>query len=190
MIVAGTLAGAGKLNVFLVILAAWAGAVIGDNISYGIGKFAGERTVKRPAVDPGASQVIALDWVDGSQETFSNLGQDGAFVDKDYAKRHDLEMGSTSTSPSSTASPSSSGSRASSTRPQAARRSGPSRSPPPPGMQNNSDPQNLYSFVKMEGGETDANLAALDKASSRTRTPRRSRGRTSSTARSPVSARS
>ena len=29
---------------------------------------------------------------------------------------------------------------------------------------NNSDPQNLYSFVKMEGGETDANLAALDKA--------------------------
>ena len=29
------------------ILAAWAGAVIGDNISYGIGKFAGERTVKR-----------------------------------------------------------------------------------------------------------------------------------------------
>ena len=47
VIVAGTLAGAGDLNVFLVILAAWAGAVIGDNISYGIGKFAGERTVKR-----------------------------------------------------------------------------------------------------------------------------------------------
>jgi membrane-associated protein len=47
VIVAGTLAGAGKLNVFLVILCAWGGAVIGDNISYGIGKFAGERTVKR-----------------------------------------------------------------------------------------------------------------------------------------------
>jgi ABC-type antimicrobial peptide transport system permease subunit len=29
---------------------------------------------------------------------------------------------------------------------------------------NNSEPQNLYSFVKMEGGETDANLAALEKA--------------------------
>ena len=47
VIVAGTLAGAGDLNVLLVILAAWAGAVTGDNISYGIGKWAGERTVKR-----------------------------------------------------------------------------------------------------------------------------------------------
>jgi membrane-associated protein len=47
VIIGGTLAGAGDLDVFLVILAAWAGAVIGDNISYGIGKFAGERTVKR-----------------------------------------------------------------------------------------------------------------------------------------------
>ncbi len=47
VIVAGALAGAGDLNVVLVILAAWTGAVIGDNISYGIGKWAGERTVKR-----------------------------------------------------------------------------------------------------------------------------------------------
>jgi membrane-associated protein len=47
VILAGTLAGAGDLNVFLVILSAWAGAVIGDNISYGIGKWAGERTVRR-----------------------------------------------------------------------------------------------------------------------------------------------
>jgi membrane-associated protein len=47
VILAGTLAGAGDLNVFLVIGCAWAGAVVGDNISYGIGKFAGEHTVKR-----------------------------------------------------------------------------------------------------------------------------------------------
>ena len=47
VILAGTLAGAGDLNVFLVIGCAWAGAVAGDNISYGIGKFAGEHTVKR-----------------------------------------------------------------------------------------------------------------------------------------------
>ncbi len=37
----------GDLNVVLVILAAWGGAVTGDNISYGIGKWAGERTVRR-----------------------------------------------------------------------------------------------------------------------------------------------
>ena len=47
VIVAGTLAGAGDLSLVLVILAAWAGAVAGDNISYGIGKWAGEHTVRR-----------------------------------------------------------------------------------------------------------------------------------------------
>jgi membrane-associated protein len=47
VIVAGTLAGAGDLNVVLVILAASAGAVVGDNISYGIGKWVGKRTVRR-----------------------------------------------------------------------------------------------------------------------------------------------
>ena len=47
VVVAGTLAGAGDLNVFVVILAAASGAIVGDNISYAIGKFVGERTVKR-----------------------------------------------------------------------------------------------------------------------------------------------
>ena len=47
VIIAGTLAGAGDLSLPLVILAAWAGTVAGDNISYGIGKWAGERTVRR-----------------------------------------------------------------------------------------------------------------------------------------------
>ncbi len=47
VVLAGVLAGAGDLNVFVVIAVAWAGAVAGDNISYGIGKFVGERTVRR-----------------------------------------------------------------------------------------------------------------------------------------------
>ena len=47
VIIAGTLAGAGDLSLVLVILSAWAGAVVGDNVSYGIGKFAGEHTVRR-----------------------------------------------------------------------------------------------------------------------------------------------
>ena len=66
MIVAGTLAGAGDLNVCLVILAAWAGAVIGDNISYGIGKFAGERTVKRLFSHPKA--LKGFDWAEKQLE--------------------------------------------------------------------------------------------------------------------------
>ena len=47
VILGGALAGAGDLNVFLVIACAWVGAVVGDNISYFIGKWAGEHTVKR-----------------------------------------------------------------------------------------------------------------------------------------------
>lgn len=46
-IAGGVLAGSGELNLPLVMLAASCGAFLGDNISYGIGSFLGERTVKR-----------------------------------------------------------------------------------------------------------------------------------------------
>ena len=46
-ITSGVLAGSGELSLPLCILAASAGAFIGDNISYGIGTLLGERTVKR-----------------------------------------------------------------------------------------------------------------------------------------------
>ena len=122
------------------------------------------KTIFATAVDPGASQVITLDWVEGSQETLANLGDDGAFVDKGYAKDHDLEPGSPV---------------------DVTFVNGVTKQfrvkgifdPPPGGTpfgpvtisasvwdENNADPQNIYSFVKMEGGETDANLAALEQA--------------------------
>jgi membrane-associated protein len=47
VITAGNLASSGDLVLPLVILSAAAGAVAGDNISYFIGKWAGERTVRR-----------------------------------------------------------------------------------------------------------------------------------------------
>ena len=46
-ITGGVLAGSGELELGLVILAASTGAIIGDNISYGIGSWVGEHTVKR-----------------------------------------------------------------------------------------------------------------------------------------------
>jgi membrane-associated protein len=46
-ITGGVLAGSGDLNLLLVILAASCGAILGDNISFGIGRFVGERTLKR-----------------------------------------------------------------------------------------------------------------------------------------------
>jgi membrane protein DedA with SNARE-associated domain len=47
MVVGGNLASSGDLVLLLVIVCGATGAVLGDNISYGIGTLAGERTVKR-----------------------------------------------------------------------------------------------------------------------------------------------
>lgn len=47
LVIGGSFAASGDLNLLLVILAGAAGAVVGDNISYGIGNFVGEKTVKR-----------------------------------------------------------------------------------------------------------------------------------------------
>ena len=46
------------------------------------------------AVDEDAGEVITLDWVEGSQAVFRELGANGAFVDDGYAEDHDLGVGS------------------------------------------------------------------------------------------------
>ena len=46
------------------------------------------------AVDPGAKQVLTLDWKQGSQNTLATLGANGAFVDDGYADDHHLNVGS------------------------------------------------------------------------------------------------
>lgn len=47
LVIGGTFAASGDLSLLLVILAGAAGAVVGDNISYGLGTLVGERTVKK-----------------------------------------------------------------------------------------------------------------------------------------------
>jgi putative ABC transport system permease protein len=122
------------------------------------------KTIFATAVNPEAGQMFNLDWVSGSNSTIASLGDDGAFIDKDYAKDHDLQVGSQfpMTFPSGATDffvvkgifdPPSGGS--------------------PFGRVTVSSaswdslverPENLYSFVLMRGGQTDANLAALDDA--------------------------
>jgi putative ABC transport system permease protein len=45
-------------------------------------------------VDPGASRVFNLDWTRGSQSVLESLGSDGAFVSRGFAKDHNLRVGS------------------------------------------------------------------------------------------------
>ena len=116
------------------------------------------------AADPGMADVIDIDWTEGSQEVFAELGQDGVFVDESFADDNDLELGST----------------VAITFPNGNEREFVVRGifdPPTGGSpfgvvtisaaawdEEVPSPRNLYSFVKMEGGETDANQAALDAA--------------------------
>jgi putative ABC transport system permease protein len=114
------------------------------------------------AVDPATRSMFNVDWAEGSQAVLSSLGRDGAFVDKSYAEDHDLRVGSPINLTFA------SGDR------QAFRIRG-IFEPPPGGSpfgnvtisaatwdRFNPQPRNLYSFVRMEGGATDAKLAALE----------------------------
>jgi putative ABC transport system permease protein len=117
------------------------------------------------AVNPGGSQIFRINWLDGGSNTvIAKLGRRGAFVDDGFAKTHHLAIGSplTLTAPTGRSvdlhvigifKPPTGGS--------------------PFGPVTISDavwdglydaPQNIYSFVRMRGGENDANLAALTKA--------------------------
>ena len=116
------------------------------------------------AVDPGMADVIEMTWKEGSQAVFSQLGSDGVFVDDGYAKKHSLRAGSPVeiTFPNGSTKtfvvkgvfdPPSGGSPFGTVTISAAAwdREVPS-------------PENLFSFVKMAGGTTDENQAALDEA--------------------------
>lgn len=62
VITAGVLAGTGDLSLPLVIVCASAGAFVGDNISYGLGTWFGEHTVKRLFRHERAHR--AFDWAE------------------------------------------------------------------------------------------------------------------------------
>ena len=114
------------------------------------------------AVDPDAAEVIKLDWVEGSQDVFRELGADGAFVDDGFAKDHGLSVGSpiTVTVPSGK---------------QLELTVKGIFDPPAGGSPFGAvtfssatfdkvydSPRNLYTFILMDGGESDANTQALE----------------------------
>jgi ABC-type antimicrobial peptide transport system permease subunit len=121
-------------------------------------------TIGVTAVEPQTPKVLTLDWKAGGQSALGSLGADGAVVDDGYADTHHLVLGS----PISLLTPA--GSRI------------PLRvrgifDPPTGGSpfgavtissatfdRNYQEPQNLFTFVEMRGGVTDANTAALQAA--------------------------
>jgi putative ABC transport system permease protein len=54
-----------------------------------------DKSTSLSAVDPGGSKILSLDWTTGSPAVLDTLGPSDAFTDKDYAKKHHLQVGST-----------------------------------------------------------------------------------------------
>jgi len=114
------------------------------------------------AVDPTAGEVIRLDWVEGSQDVFGELGADGAFIDDGFAEDHGLSVGS----PIAITVPSG----------QQLELTVKGIFDPPAGgspfgaVTFSSEtfdklydpPRNLYTFILMDGGESEQNTQALE----------------------------
>jgi putative ABC transport system permease protein len=133
------------------------------NVRVGDAKAFG-KTFFATAVNPSASSIFLLDWTQGSQQTLATLGDDGAFTDKGYAKTHHLVVGSPV---------------------QLMFTNGTHKTfhikgifdPPAGGSpfgkvtisqatwdRYNTTPRNLYTFIRMRGGESPANLRTLEAA--------------------------
>ncbi|MFF0341806.1 ABC transporter permease [Kribbella sp. NPDC004875] len=123
-----------------------------------------DKTIQITAVDQDASGLLNFDWQAGSQASLSALAPNGAIVDSDYAKAHSLSLGSPITltmvtgkkvpftvrgifKPPAGGSPFGNVTIATTTFDAV-----------------NPQPQNIYTFLKMQGGVTAANTAALNDA--------------------------
>jgi membrane-associated protein len=72
VVIGGNLASSGDMILPLVILAGAAGAILGDNISYGLGTWVGERTIKRWFSSP--KSLKRLEWAERT------LDERGAYI--------------------------------------------------------------------------------------------------------------
>jgi putative ABC transport system permease protein len=134
-----------------------------SGVRAGEGRVFGDR-IGVTAVEPNVSQVIDLKWKEGSSAVPAQLGRNGSFVAKDYAKDHDLHVGSALDLETPTGShlaltldgifdPPKGGSPFGDVTISAARFD-----------REYANPQNLFAFVNTKGGVTDPNTQRLERA--------------------------
>ncbi|MFL5951607.1 MAG: FtsX-like permease family protein, partial [Gaiellaceae bacterium] len=115
------------------------------------------------AVNPPAAHVFNLDWKQGSGSVLASLGEDGAFIDKDYAKSHHLTIGSPVPLTFADGSQELLSVKGIFDPPTGGSPFGRVTMSTRVFDRHTPQPENLYSFVVMRGGQTAANQAALDK---------------------------
>jgi putative ABC transport system permease protein len=116
------------------------------------------------AVTPGMREVIDMTWKEGSPEVLSSLGRNGAFVDDGYADDHDLGVGSPVRLTFPNGAKQTFRIRGIFDPPTGGSPFGPVTISAAAWDRHVEQPRDLYSFLKMRGGETDANQAALERA--------------------------
>jgi putative ABC transport system permease protein len=116
------------------------------------------------AVEPTMNKVIDLTWLEGSPATPAELGDDGAIVAKDYAKDHGLTIGSPIELTTATGATIDLKLKGIFDPPKGGTPFGDITMSAQRFDREFANPQNLFTFVKIDGGVTDANTAALEKA--------------------------
>jgi putative ABC transport system permease protein len=127
----------------------------GDAAAYGKGFFA-------TAVNPAASTMFTLDWTVGNQQTMARLGGNGAFVDKDYAKSHRLRAGSPLTLTFANGDRKTFVVRGIFDPPSGGSPFGRVTVSQQAWDAHNANPRNLYTFVRVRGGQSDENMKQLE----------------------------
>jgi putative ABC transport system permease protein len=116
------------------------------------------------AVNPGIAGVVHLNWTHGSQAVLVTLGARGAFVDNGYAGTHHLSVGSPLVVTTPTGGQVPLVVKGIFKPPNGGSPFGPVTMSAATWDRNYQQPENLYTLVKMAGGETPANQAALSRA--------------------------
>jgi ABC-type antimicrobial peptide transport system permease subunit len=115
------------------------------------------------AVDPATARIFSIDWKEGSDAVLATLGRNGAFVDEGFAEDHDLRVGSTIDQTFANGRTVPFVVRGIFEPPTGGSPFGPVTISANTWDRFNEQPQNLYSFVIMTGGQTEMNRVALDR---------------------------
>jgi putative ABC transport system permease protein len=115
-------------------------------------------------VNPAAARVFSVKWVKGSQNVFHELGANGVFVDNSAAKDHHLSIGSPVVVETPRGRELRLLVRGVFDQPAGGSPFGSVTMSQATFDRNYDSPRNLYSFVRIRGGETAANQARLDEA--------------------------
>ncbi len=139
------------------------GVTVVSSVRAGDGKAFGSH-INVTGVQPNVSRVIDIKWKDGSPQTPAGLGSDGAFVDSDYAKAQHLHVGSPLTVETPTGARLNLVLRGITSPPKGGNPYGDVTISTSRFDQVYQNPQNLFTFLNIQGGVTPANTSRLNAA--------------------------